>query len=486
MTNFLHKSFLTVALAMPLAAAAVEVTIDPAEGNVYTTIKDIDITFPEGSVIAQGTIDRSNIPEINGPERCSMWISGYSFTGNHIKFQLGQAGVKEPGDYVLSVPGVCYTLNGAEGEDLTFNYTIVASDKVKEYTITADESSLQAIEVRFPNVMSVSLLNADGVTLTNAAGDACTLSSVEVYSNYLLVMPDEAAVAADGAYTLHVAAGTVGLVGDYVNDAIESTFNVVHPDLATVALSPTAGEYTTLQRFVISALNGQTVAAKFTTAAHPYLLNADNDTIAETLSTVATGDSSSIAFKFGDEITDLGNYTLVVPAGCYTVDGEAGEEIVANYTIIADTSATAWTATPNGKETLTELTTIDIEFPNAASLAINSGFAPSLTDANDTAVACSWKRSGTTVTVTVNDEISNGTYTLKIESGAFTITDADDGEYTSFPITVVYTIDSNSGITTVINNSNTNNTIYNLQGIRLKAMPQSGVVILNGKKVVIR
>ncbi len=482
---------IAMSLLMTFATVhAVEVSIDPPEGDIYGTIKDITITFPEGYDISfTGAATRST-PTISGPESASMKPFGYSFSGNVMKFELGYVGVSLPGEYTLNVPANSYSVKDGTSEELNFHYRIVAGDQIKEYTVTpdpaADQTDLGSIVVTFPHSAFANLTDGLAVALEGPKGE-CEVY-VESNSNYVLILPQDNATADDGEYTLKIDAGAISLSGDYTNDEITAKFNVKHTVSEIAAFSPSPGEYYSLQHFELRFYDYDNISANFSADACPYLLNTDTNTVAATCTKAnSTGDGGLLSFTFDDEITTIGSYQLVVPGACYKIGDDAGSDLSATYTIVKNNDAYYWESVPANEDIVTKLTSVEITFPNAAGVAKTSTASVSLTDDFATKYNVSMSLSGRKVTVSVNDELTNGLYTLSIPTESFTITDAEGGSYTNRPIEIKITVDSTSvSAPILINDITTEPTIYDLNGRRIDGRPDAGLYIINGAKVLIK
>ncbi len=488
------KKFLLIGLLSALfgsfetAQATIDVTINPAEGNVVGPICDIEITFPEGYDISfAGGVSRS-FPSISGPESASMWYSGYSFSGNVMKFKLGSVGVKVPGDYVLTVPAASYSVAGGTSEELKFHYTIVADEKVKEYTLTptaGDQSELGSIVVTFPSISSLKLTDESGVKLTGPNGD-CAIYA-EANSNYLVVVPEDGSTSADGEYHFEVAAGALTLMEGFVNDKIEATYNVTHAKSEIATISPAAGEYHSLKHFEVSFIDQGDITANFSSEARPQLTNSDTGTVVAVASSGSVVSGTILEFDLDEEVTELGSYTLNIPGVCYLIGDAQGQDLSASYSIVKNTDAYYWEASPADQSTVAELKVITISFPNATSISRTSTAKVTVTDSKDATHAATMSVSGTTVTIRISETLENGTYTVSIPSEAFDIVGSDGSNFTSRPITLTYTIDSETSVNAIVTDSDNAKQIYDLNGRRVNAEPANGgLYIINGQKVLIK
>lgn len=103
---------------------------NPASGSVVTELKDFTVTFgtPEGSVTAVvaaivAEVTETETPNLTGDNAVKHLATDVKMADNVLSFSFAEA-VKEPGEYILTVPGSLYTLNGVHGSDLVFTYTV--------------------------------------------------------------------------------------------------------------------------------------------------------------------------------------------------------------------------------------------------------------------------------------------------------------------------------------------------------------------------
>jgi hypothetical protein len=372
----------TPKVALTSVAAAVTPTIVPAEG-VVEEAGTFTVTFPGVSEISV-SITQTADPTLTHPNGVSNYMP-YQVTasGNTLTLKLNSS-YTEIGSYTLTIPGGCYTLDGEAGQDLTFNYTIGASDKTLEYTVSpeADEegnvSTISPIVVTFTNAAKVE-------ENTKATGNAFVErynskaratweelpAEVQIQGNTLLFFLEENDQN-EGEFRLTIPAGTY-LVDGVENTEIVETFNYVKPVQDYVTVNPASGEVEGLQSFTLTFNNATEVATAFTREAYPTLYNA-SEGHNEFSWQNATVDGNKLTLTANAAITVAGEYELRVPGAAYTVDGEAGQDITVAYTIVASDKTLEYTVSPEADEegNVSTISPIVVTFTNAAKVEENT------------------------------------------------------------------------------------------------------------------
>jgi hypothetical protein len=367
-------------------ADAPAVTINPAAGEVES-LETFSLTFADATAAAFNYSAFSNrlFPTVAGTNgtaaTSSMLGSGYSAEGNVLTFKVGK--LESAGTYTLTVPGQSYTLDGKDGVTLTFDYTIKASQKALEYTITPEAdadgnvSTISPIVVTFPNATKVEdNPNANFYTQyayveynSPKAGWGEEPAEIKLQSNSILFFPEDKN---PGEFKLTIPAGTY-LVDGLENPEIVKTFNYVEPVQDAVVVSPAAGTVEGLQSFTIEFPNATTVETSISHDAYPVLYNVGEDH-GEYSFQSATVDGNKMTLTTSAAITAVGTYELRIPGGCYTVDGAAGTDITVAYTIGASTKTFEYTVTPADGSTITSFSSVVVKFTNANTITLNDEF----------------------------------------------------------------------------------------------------------------
>jgi hypothetical protein len=377
------------AVSTPVARVnSIGATITPAEGEV-TELQSFEITFPGVTTIETVAINGPTVaPALVGPAGDAphtYYAMSVTVDGNKLSFSTQSAAVGY-GEFTLSVPGALYTLDGVQGQDLTFNYTIVKSEKTVAYSITpvADEdgnvSTISPIVVTFDNATKVEANpNANYYTqyaLVEYQGKSKedweeAVIEEQIQSKSILYFIDEADTkdVTDRVYRLTIPAGTY-LVDGVENPKIVQEFHYVVPSQDKFVALPAAGEVEGLQNFEIEFPAATAVAATFSRDAYPVLYNV-TDGHNEFSFTSATVDGNKMTLSMNAAVAYMGDYELRIPAGCYKLDGEAGEAITLAYKVVQSEKTFEYTITPADGETIESFSSVVVTFPNIRKIALD-------------------------------------------------------------------------------------------------------------------
>jgi hypothetical protein len=290
------------------------------------------------------------------------------------------------GSYELRIPAACYLLDNVYGNALTFSYTIGTSDKTIEYSIAPEAgedgtvSTISPIVVSFDNAAKV-VANPDANTWTQYAIVEYQGKSKEnweeavieeqIQSKSILYFIDEADTkdVTDRVYRLTVPAGTY-LVDGVENPEIVQEFHYVVPSQDKFVALPAAGEVEGLQNFEIEFPAATAVAASFSREAYPVLYNV-TDGHNEFSFMSATVDGNKMTLSMNAAVAYMGDYELRIPAGCYTLDGEAGEAITLAYKVVQSEKTFEYTITPADQSTIDNFSSVVVTFPNIRKIELD-------------------------------------------------------------------------------------------------------------------
>lgn len=207
---------------------------------------------------------------------------------------------------------------------------------------------------------------------------------------------------------------------------------------------------------------------------------------------------SAYGGKLMDKATE-GTLTVTIPAGGIKISGEPNkEEISYTWRLVAEKDYIV-VLSPEDGQAVKQLDKVTIEFPNAEKAQLTDYFQTSWVNVYKgysvyTRAASVEMVDGAahpTFVVTLEEPVTeNGTYEIKIYSGAFLL----DGIQESNQIEATYTVDDTLVGIDGIYSDNGLYTVVSLQGIvvlsdapadKVKALP-AGFYIINGKKVNLR
>ncbi len=198
-------------------------------------------------------------------------------------------------------------------------------------------------------------------------------------------------------------------------------------EASQLSIVPAPGDVTSLKSFEIT-INGASEVTRGNVdyGNAPYVLAEGSDDKKYCFSMNFEGNTMTLAVS--NEITEIGNYTLHLPAGFYNVDGEtADEEYTFNYTITDDIPVTYdYTVNPEPGN-VTSLKSFEITINGASEVTrgnVDYGNAPYvLAEGSDDKKYCfSMNFEGNTMTLAVSNEITEiGNYTLHLPAGFYNI-----------------------------------------------------------------
>jgi hypothetical protein len=370
-------------------------TISPAAGQ-YTSLQEFKVTFNNATTVAfvEDAFRNGKMPKLAGingtTASCSMAASGYGAEGNVLTFKIGYSEFTTVGEYQLQIPGECFTVDGAAGQDITSGtYTIIAGVNTFEYTVTPADSTtvdnFSSYVVKFPNAAAITVDEEAEYPVTlyvydTKWNDWSELDTNEptVTGNELTITPASYVKLANGDYKVVINANYISVDGQKFTEKIESTFTLKQavPEFTTV-ISPAQGTVSSLKEFNIVFKDVDSFAANNNSAdTKYYIIDGQGNKYYSTDAFVnqdAEGSPLYIAFT---EITTPGEYKLVLPANSYTVNGIYGNELTYSYTVATPVNKTAYTVTINGETLedgaeLTKYDTITVEFPNANKVEVD-------------------------------------------------------------------------------------------------------------------
>jgi hypothetical protein len=236
-------------------------------------------------------------------------------------------------------------LDGVAGQELVYNYTIVASEKTFEYTINPADGDVidnfSSIVITFPNASTVECDDELEYPVLFETYDEAWYDwseidvNVETSGNQVVITAPYATLAS-GKYNLTISANYIIVDGAKYDKEIFSSFTLQQavPEFATV-IDPAEGEVSSLKTFNIvfkgvdSVLNND-----YSSDTKYYIVDKDgNKNFSKESFINYDGEGNPLYIEF-NEITTPGEYTLVLPANSYKVNGILGNELTFKYTIL--------------------------------------------------------------------------------------------------------------------------------------------------------
>jgi hypothetical protein len=455
------------------SAKTFEYEVTPAadeDGNV-STISPITIKFPNALAVA----DNPNADywtqyatlEYNSPR------AGWNEIPAEIQLQSNTILVfveeqdQIDGEFKLTIPAGTYLADGGEIPEIveTFNYVAPVDKTVYQVLVDGVVLSEEGVEVEaVENNVSVKFINATEVTVDES--DYWTYPYVSINSEKVgwIESGDFGIGEANGnevvftinnkleggEYQINIPAGLVAVDGETIANEITFKFSVAVPPISTT-ITPAEGTVKSLSEFDIVFNDIALVALdNYTNDTRYYIETEAGIRIYSTdayINYTVEGDPLHIEFN---DITTDGNYTLVLPAGSYKVNGLPGEELRFNYTI-SSVDKTEYQVVIDGNvieegaEVAGVKSGIVVKFPNATEVTVDESDYWTYPLVNFNSAKWGWDESGdfgyagtdgNEILFDVYGSPEGGEYEVYIPAGIVTV----DGETISDEIALRFTV----------------------------------------------
>lgn len=319
---------------MPEAPAFTD-SVAPAAGSKFTSLSTVTVAIApavadETIVVAAAEIETSNAPYLTVDGTRMATAQKFDITDNVMTIDFGT--FAEAGAVEVIVPGAAYTVNGIPGSDLVYDYTIATvkysvSPKANEIT----EGEFKGITLTFAEGAEVKELGYS-TYLVDVAGDSHRVYTSVKDNAYIIDAIDSLTT---GVYTFIIPANTLSVDGVVITDIMSFTKSYTPdvPELAYTATPSSGSTVAELSVITVAFAEGSEVVLVEgeTTQIMPKVIDADGWPAYlfgySAAANVLTIDISANPFKAE------GPCSIVIPGKGYTVNGEAGFDIVLNYTI---------------------------------------------------------------------------------------------------------------------------------------------------------
>lgn len=355
------------------------ITVEPAV-NTLTELALVKITFNEAKEVTLaeelGTLNSPYVDFVTEDgERQRRHTLVPEAHGNALFLHtFNSSPINEPGEYIVVLPGACYFLDGEAGEDIELGYTIV-EPSYPEVDLSVNPATdvvetLDTIEVTFGGVDVVEW----AVTGTENAPYMVDEEGNRVATFYqlsglgnMLSMSFNDEFAMKGNYTIIIPEGSYVLQGIYRGmPGKEITLHYEVLGLGGYSVEPAVDKVTELHVITLTFNDAKTVtlAEDLGTLNCPYIDYVNEEGDRETrhrLRADVAGNKLVLNTFNNAAITEPGEYFVVIPGSTYFLDGEAGEDIELNYTILETEPEFTYTVEPSDY-TLKQLDVINITF----------------------------------------------------------------------------------------------------------------------------
>ena len=474
-------------------ATPLSYTFDPegeAEASEYPSVT---VIFDEAHGVDAEKLDDSKIAfTFNG----EALVPGEDFTfetsnemPNYLMFSFGDKVANKTGELALNMAAGALTFYDGPSPVIEHTWTFGAPAK---FLITFDPAdgqtveSLESFTLTFPNATSVSQKLESGESMLHMgnawAAISLTYEAVEGAEHPTFKVTVNPAPTAPGNYSFYLPDGFFTVDGDDSKETTAAWTLEPKGDL-TYTFSPEAnivanqwGYYPAIvfdENHTISGFDRSKITVKF-----------DETVINASIS----AESNYLMFEISEAsiLNKAGKLSVSCEAGAITFHDGASPAIEHTWNILENRTFTC-VVTPETATQASQLQVITVSFPEAETAEVyqSSGASLRKTDYKYFSTGKIEAVEGAahpTFTITFTEPTLKGDYTFLLNLGTFTL----DGAFQSPDVTKNYA--SVSGIADItVDGEEDNDTIYNLQGIKLqsqwKDLP-AGLYIKGGKKVL--
>lgn len=504
------------------------VSVSPDSSKLVTSVtqvmfeftKEVAVTLPEGGIEVKNVATQEGLKLTRVFE--NPWMPKTNVTlqfeqkvveGKDGKEELQDQYLDTPGKYTFTVPAGCIkSLDGEEFPETSFSFTIAATFPVDKYTPT-ETDKFDQIQLTFSQEIESVVLPDYGLSVVDYywTSVANVKGSVISDDKKTVTLQLDTTIAAPGQYYLSLPVGTC-VSKDGISAYTDLTFNVVDYTPSFSTNFNNGDEVKELSNLVISFSNVKEVKlVEGAPAVTVYLPGGG-----EVTGTAALADNQ-ITVTFAQEFTEEGEYTFVIPAGMFTMDGVANEARELNVTLFSFAVAPLEVVSVTPIEgDINQLEVIIVTFNQAITLSYDENWqwisGEIVLKSGDKEIpltynSMNWGTSNELEYLVNAEWVDNdykttpvteaGTYTLDI-SQIVVDHGAEEGiDEWGYPATVwhekgkkcegtyTWNVIGGAGIKNM-NVQTGEQVIYDLLGRRVQNLNNAGIYIVNGKKVVIK
>ena len=500
-------------------------TSSPSKDVPVSRFKELVITFPENT-----TVTYNSTRSITLYQNAETWKGGgslnYNFTyeGNTMKFSVYNE-IIDAGHYTMTFPEGCLLLDGKPNAPFMVEFYIVENEPLNMVVTPAEGASVESIlnsaVISFPDETDVTY-NPGTISLYRIDGDK-KISVGSAYGANTTVKQDDGKTFKVNFNGIATVSGTYQIAipknlfaaGDSFNAETTVNFTYTAPEAPTMVVKPAAGaELDRVQNFTITfpdetdvnvntALTGSITLYKgIPYYNNGYLVATSQSTVAISAIAKTEGKGNEFTFSFSNPGIEAGNYTLAIPAGVFLVD---------NRTFNA-TDTLVYTATGNGLDKIAatpsgpvgSLKNITLTFTNETSVTfqttwasasfymVNPGQSYNTYKESISASKSDWngyvyidEEKPNTLNIELKNEYTEaGEYYIELTNYFLYMS---DGTTPNTINKVYFTVEPvATSIQDVQTANGTDDRIYTINGVEVKAPVGHGLYIKNGKKILVK
>lgn len=496
----------------------------PAKNATVGAVTSLKFAFPAGILDAYTgntiTITNENDDEVASSVEISNVTpfserDNWDYIVNEVIVSLDNA-ITTPGTYTVNVPKGVFNLDQSvqgfssepnHAETYTFTVAAPTTDVPENVTVAADPAigpvtSLSGFTFTFNGVDEVGWTGNFAPTISYEVYGWENTYSMPLYTKGQGGNLLRAALFTEGeltdahCYTVVIPVGAVYFNGDVYNVNTEPytfKYEIETPKEPSYTVNPTPGVVSSLKE--ISVIFDDYAEISWGNG-NPYIKDANENTY-KLDCTYGIPYNEGI-FTLKEEITELGTYTLVIPAGAVTLDGtDSSSDITFTWTIKAPIKVSV-NPTEGPANSLSEITvTYDELDPNNGVQTVDeSAMSFIVTDLSGNTTNGTISRVdnypyNTLTFVLADTYTADGTYTLTIPANS--VKDFTTGLLIPDVLVFTWTIGKATAISEIFA-AEGNVEIYNANGMLVKSgdasviktLAPNKMYIINGKKVIIR
>lgn len=301
--------------------------------------KHVSATLPEGGIEVKNntTGEVYKLTRIDNNE----WIEKTtvvllpeqkSVVGKEGKEELVDQVIESPGDYSYTIPAGCIkSVDGEEFAEYTSTFKIATAMEIESVSPSEGTTKLDKIEFTFAKAIAKVEIPSSGMQiLDNYWMPITTIKNEVTFSEDKKKVTLELTepITTPGRYNLDIYQGVFVSVDGEINQYGTYSFQVIDPTPSFATNYNNGDKVKEIGDLEITFQNVNTVA--LVNGADPVIAYLPGGGEAEGTATV-TG--NRIIVKFSQKFTEEGDYTFVIPAGMFTMDGKANEAREINVTL---------------------------------------------------------------------------------------------------------------------------------------------------------
>ena len=414
-------------------------TYEPTPGQVETVLEGnrFAVVAPEGSEIVILDEYAAGAVTVRASNNEDVTVSELKIdeTRKNVAYVTLDKEYTEPGKYTVYIMEGCMTIDGKENPEFSPAYTIVSIINYEENGVAPESGSSillpQTVTVTYPVQMEAT---TPAEFIVNGVIGQATLSgddyNVEIpvtiseSGNALEMIISDVTIPA-GAYKLTIP-GQIAQSKDAensgMNDEIVLDYTILENYFKTVSFSAAGqkgNEVEALKEVTVTFANAGDNDVKINDGFRASVKAAGSETSS---SVTAAAEGNKIVLTMN--VTEAGTYTVTLPKGMVTIDGQTNEkeEYTATYTVVPAVFE-GYEISPDPSSLRKSLESVTLTFPVEVQRVSTVPVTVSVSETEDgesADISVTSSVNGNVVTLTFSPSIETyGTYTLSIPQGAF-------------------------------------------------------------------